>query len=160
FTDAVTFTSTDPHAALPPDTTFTLNDGGTLTVRGAILNRGGVQRLTVTDKANGAVLGTLVLNVTGALPAGPDSLVGRDPDNGQWFAAGSNGSSGFTTALAAGWNPTLTWADVQTGDFNGDGVTDLVGRVQETGQWFVARADGAGHFTTALWDAWNPAVAW
>jgi hypothetical protein len=74
--------------------------------------------------------------------------------------ARTNGSSGFQTGLADAWSPAVTWADVTTGDFNGDGFTDLVGRVQQTGQWFVALSDGKGHFTTALWDGWSPNIAW
>src|SRR5207245_2307295 len=58
------------------------------------------------------------------------------------------------------WNPGVTWADVQTGDFNGDGRTDVVGRYLQGGQWYVALSDGAGHFTTSLWDVWSPDVTW
>src|SRR5437899_6364497 len=33
--------------------------------------------------------------------------------------------------------PNVTWVDVKVGDFNGDGMLDIIGRVQQTGQWWV-----------------------
>jgi hypothetical protein len=50
--------------------------------------------------------------------------------------------------------------DVQVGDWNGDGKADIAGRYKETGQWWVGISDGAGHFNTALWNTWSPAVSW
>jgi hypothetical protein len=100
---------------------------------------------------------------TASIPLPPpavDSIVGRDPASGLWWVGVSNGTSNFITGLADGWNPAVTWTDVQTGDFNGDGHTDLIGRDLQSGRWFVALSDGAGHFTTALWDAWNPSYTW
>src|SRR5438105_3975361 len=78
----------------------------------------------------------------------------------QWFVGLSDGTSQFQTSEWDVWNPAFTWADVQPGDFNGDGRDDLVGRSVESGQWWVALSDGAGHFTTSLWDGWSPNVTW
>src|SRR5207244_10022636 len=50
--------------------------------------------------------------------------------------------------------------DVQTGDFNGDGFSDIVGRAKETGQWWVSLSNGSGGFTTRLWDTWSTGVTW
>jgi hypothetical protein len=71
----------------------------------------------------------------------------------------STGSS-FTTQVGAAWSPAATWVDVQTGDFNGDGFTDLIGRDLQSGAWWVGLSDGHGHFTTTLWAVWSPAVHW
>ena len=89
-----------------------------------------------------------------------DSLVGRDLQDGTWWVGASNWTNTFTNTLADAWSPAVTWVDVHTGDFNGDGFTDIVGRVLQTGQWWVALSDGKGHFTTSLWDAWSPGIAW
>jgi hypothetical protein len=48
---------------------------------------------------------------------------------------------------------------VQVGDFNGDGKADLVGRVPDTGQWWVSVSNGATGSTT-LWGAWAPSLSW
>jgi predicted outer membrane repeat protein len=88
------------------------------------------------------------------------SLVGRDPGTGEWWTALSNGTNGFTNVAAAAWDPSATWVDVQTGDFNGDGFTDIVGRDLRSGQWWVGLSDGHGHFTTSRWATWSPAVHW
>ncbi len=87
--------------------------------------------------------------------AGTYDVVGRDAYTGQWWVSGSG-----TSVLADAWNPTVPWVDVQTGDFNGDGFTDIIGRDLTNGQWWVGLSDGHGHFSTSLWDAWNPNVTW
>jgi hypothetical protein len=86
-------------------------------------------------------------------------LVGRDPATGQWWVSRSTGSS-FKTSVADVWSPSVTWLNVQTGDFTGNGSSDIIGMVKETGQWFVGVPDSQGHFTTRLWDAWNPSCTW
>jgi hypothetical protein len=88
------------------------------------------------------------------------SLVGRDAQSGEWWVGLSNGSDAFTNIPADNWDPSQTWVDVQTGDFNGDGFTDIVGHDLHTGQWWVGLSDGNGHFTTTLWDTWDPTVTW
>jgi uncharacterized protein (TIGR03118 family) len=90
---------------------------------------------------------------------GHDDIVGRVLQTGQWWVGISNGSSGFTTTLWGAWNPAVTWADVKVGDFDGDGTADIIGRVQETGQWWAALSTGSS-FTNSLWATWNPSVTW
>ena len=248
FIDPVMFSGGGPGAALPPSTNFVFSNHGIQTFGGIILNTPGPQTLTVTDSANGSIVGTITLtvgtvelavaptitsaatatflvgtagvtritavgsptpalSVMGVLPAGMefvdtdnglallsgtptvtgtftftitaangvapnatqtftlkvnelDSIVGRDLQNGQWWTGVSNGSSTFTNTYADAWSPAVTWVDVLTGDFNGDGFTDFAGRVLQSGQWWVALSDGKGHFTTSLWDAWSPGIAW
>jgi autotransporter-associated beta strand protein len=87
------------------------------------------------------------------------SIIGRESTSGQWWLGRSNGSQ-FATSLANTWNPAVTWVDVQTGDFNGDGLQDTLGRDRASGSWWVALANGSGGFTNALWGGWSPAVSW
>jgi FG-GAP repeat len=53
----------------------------------------------------------------------------------------------------------VTWVDVQVGDFNGDGKADIVGRVQQSGQWWAGISNGS-FFNNSLWATWNPNVTW
>jgi len=57
------------------------------------------------------------------------------------------------------WSPAVNWTDVHTGDFDGDGTADVIGRDPATGQWWVALSTGSG-FRTSMWGAWSPAVTW
>jgi hypothetical protein len=100
-------------------------------------------------------------------------LTGRVRENGQWWTALSDGSS-FTSDLWATWSTAVTWVDVQVGDFNGDGASDIIGRALETGQWWVGLSrdnmsppsgpflsiDRSPTFFTTLWSTWSPAVTW
>jgi len=88
-----------------------------------------------------------------------DSVVGVDATTGQWWVAKSTGTS-FQTSLWDIWSTDVTWINVQTGDFTGDGSSDIIGMVRQTGQWFVGVPNGQGQFTTREWDAWNPAYTW
>src|SRR5437016_1836393 len=38
-------------------------------------------------------------------------------------------------------------------------MTDIVGRVAQTGQWWVAQSTGSS-FGNSLWTTWNPNVTW
>jgi hypothetical protein len=91
---------------------------------------------------------------------GSSDLAGRISQTGQWWVALSNGSTSFSNALWGTWSPVVTWVDVQIGDFNGDGFTDIIGRVLQTGQWWVAFSNGSNAFSNILWAQWNPSVNW
>jgi hypothetical protein len=52
----------------------------------------------------------------------------------------------------------MGWRDVMTGDFNGDGKQDIVGR-SSAGQWFVGVSDGSS-FSNQLWTTLNTSVTW
>ncbi len=88
-------------------------------------------------------------------------LVGRYSQTGQWWVALSTGSSfSHGSQPWATWNPNVTWADVQVGDFSGDGKDDLAGRWLQAGQWYTGVSNGSTAFTTTLWDTWSPAANW
>jgi autotransporter-associated beta strand protein len=94
---------------------------------------------------------------TGNFTAGKDSDIAGMTAGGQWWVAVSNGSK-FSNQFWGTW-PVATWVDVQTGDFNGDGLTDIAGRNSQTGQWYVAQSTGSS-FNTTIWTTWNPNVTW
>ncbi len=49
--------------------------------------------------------------------------------------------------------------DVQFGDFDGDGQTDIVGRATN-GVWWVAINDGNGGYTNQQWTRWSTSATW
>jgi hypothetical protein len=154
----VHFTSSDNQAVLPGNYTFKAADAGVhVFTNGVTLMTSGGQTVTATDAANGSLTGQVLVKVNnGALKPG---LYGRVSASGQLWAGVSNGSSAFTSALWATWNPNVTWVDVQTGDFNGDGQTDIIGRVAQSGEWWVGLSNGSS-FTTTKWAQWSTAVTW
>jgi hypothetical protein len=97
----------------------------------------------------------------------PTDIVGRDSQTGEWWVGVSNGS-GFDNVAFGSWNPKATWADVRTGDFNGDGLTDIAGLDLQTGQWWVSLASASQggpaafreFFSTSMWAGWNPKASW
>jgi len=92
---------------------------------------------------------------------GKDDIAGRVQPNGRWWVAVSNGSTAFTSSpWGTAWPTTVTWVDVKVGDFNGDGKTDIIGRAQQIGRWWVAYSTGSNSFTNTLYAVWDPSVNW
>jgi autotransporter-associated beta strand protein len=94
---------------------------------------------------------------TGHFTAGKDHDIAGLTANLQWWVAVSNGSS-FINQFWGSW-PASAWVDVQTGDFNGDGLTDIAGRSVQTGQWYVSLSTGSS-FSSSVWTGWNPGITW
>jgi uncharacterized protein (TIGR03118 family) len=85
--------------------------------------------------------------------SGKQDLIGRNPTTGEWMVSVANGAGGYTSSVWGTWSTAVHWVDVQVGDFNGDGKMDIVGRVQETGEWWVGMSSGSS-FVTTKWGAW------
>ena len=83
----------------------------------------------------------------------PEDIVGRLAD-GRWYVAASTGQS-FDTRYWGRWGA-AAWTDVMSGDFNGDGQADVVGRLGN--RWYVGLNTGAP-FQAANWGLWG-AGAW
>lgn len=94
-----------------------------------------------------------VTNTGGGLPK--SDIIGRQNTNGQWFVAASTGTT-FVTSHVGTWSGSaaVTWVDVLVGDFDGNGLQDVVGRWLETGQWWVGLSNGAG-LVNQYWSAWS-----
>lgn len=80
-------------------------------------------------------------------------LVSRVGETGDWYAGISDGTK-FATAYWSTWAPGATWANVQTGDFNGDGRADIIGRYVEANEIYVGISTGSG-YVTGLWATWD-----
>ncbi|MCA9073999.1 MAG: VCBS repeat-containing protein [Planctomycetaceae bacterium] len=82
--------------------------------------------------------------------------------NGTWYilrpSDGGGGTTSFTTAYGGLWSTNVTWINVASGDFDGDGLTDIAGRAS-TGSWYVAKSDG-NRFFNQLWGAWTANKTW
>jgi subtilisin-like proprotein convertase family protein len=87
------------------------------------------------------------------------AILGHDPSSGQVRVAISNGNNAFNDSIFGTLNPFATWVDVITGDFNGDGKTDIAARLLQTGQWYVGINTGNA-FAFTLWATWNPGLTW
>ena len=72
------------------------------------------------------------------------------PNNGVWRVSVSDGER-FDSSRWETWNPTVDWADVLVGDFNGDGKDDLVARVDHNRAVRVSVSLG-NRFTSSRWD--------
>jgi uncharacterized repeat protein (TIGR03803 family) len=103
----------------------------------------------------------IIAYVPGTLTVTPPAIgiIGRVQQSGQWWVGASNGSA-FSSTQPLIWSTGVTWVDVLTGDFNGDGFTDIAGRAKETGDWWVSLANGSGGFTTSKWDTWRTDITW
>ena len=89
---------------------------------------------------------------------GATDVAGR-ASNGAWWVgfAKTDGEVGFTNLRVGGWLTSFTFTSVQTGDFDGDGNTDIAG-LATTGQWFgLFGQDGRG-WTSEVLGSWSPAL--
>jgi hypothetical protein len=97
---------------------------------------------------------TLPVTLTGSRP----DIIGRD-QTGTWTINKNTGAS-FTQTQPIMWNESVQWIDVRTADLNGDGRQDIIGRVRDSGQVWVAVSSGPGAYVNQLWAVWSPAVTW
>ncbi len=118
------------------------------------------------DDVFDADTGQVLDSVTGEiiLMAAPIANTNSDlvgfASNGGWWMAESNGVDGFTNQKGTMWSTSVTWVDVMAGDFNGDGLDDIVGRNAANGDWWVALSNGDGTFTNQKWTRWSTSVNW
>jgi hypothetical protein len=96
-----------------------------------------------------------------SVPATPGQfadVVGRTA-TGSWWISSDSGSTGLLSPTLAGhWSPLAGWRDVQFGDFDGNGLTDLVGRTSG-GAWWVGDNTG-GTFQNRYMGFWSERVGW
>ena len=86
---------------------------------------------------------------------GRSDILGRSAGGSWWAGLSKSDSLGFRNDYMGQWSMLVAWADISTGDFDGDGRSDIVGRVaprlgQAGGRYWVGIAGDEG-FTTTLW---------
>jgi subtilisin-like proprotein convertase family protein len=173
--DVVDITPTPPPGQLNPHNVYEV-DFPTQTVKGTytmvigpnvtdyagnLMNQDSVGNPLETDpngSADDSFTGRFYINTT---PTGPfvSGIVGHDLSSGLLELAISNGVNGFTNASFSSLAPGITWANVHTGDFNGDGKTDIAARNLQTGQWFVGISTGS-IYSFSVWGSWDPTLTW
>jgi hypothetical protein len=165
FTDAGGLTSPSGYSA-----TINWGDGSTST--GTVTQPGGSgTAFNITGSHNYAASGSWTIHTSITDPEGSsvnvvsqvkvlsnDSIVGRT-GSGQIWVGMSNGASSFSSGLWATWSSKVSWQNVQTADFNGDGKADIIGRDPRTGTWWVGISNGSS-FTTTSWGGWSTKVTW
>jgi hypothetical protein len=126
YTGTVRFTSNDPQAVLPAETTFTAGDNGSKSFTGVSLRTAGTRRVTVVDTSNATITGSAEVQVGAAAPS--RLLFAQQPGSRQSVRASLGNvqvrivdAYGNTTAVNA---PAITVALVQQG-VTLDGVTQV-----------------------------------
>lgn len=77
---------------------------------------------------------------------------------GQWYAISDDGGAAFVRQVGS-WTPGVTWGNVTVGDFNGDGVDDVIARNMNTNAWVVGERSSTGLLFRTV-GVWSTAVAW
>jgi hypothetical protein len=169
FSGTVHFSSSDPHAALPADYTFTATDSGTHTF-GALLATAGTQSLMVIDLASGRVLGTQGFLVTAAAADHFDLSAPSSATAGQSFsvtvfardrfgnvATGYRGTIHFTSSDSRG--PILPADYIFTVDDNGVHAFPAVTLAMAGSQTLTATDTATSSIRGTAIVAVNPAAA-
>lgn len=98
---------------------------------------------------------------------GKDDIVARlnqsgHADHGKWVILRQvDGTYYFVLHSESAWDTAVTWADVQVGDFNGDGKDDVIGRNAATGVFKVAMTTLVGSqlkFVNSTWVTWSTSI--
>ena len=78
--------------------------------------------------------------------------------DGSWWVSLNKADGSFVNQNWANWSASSNWSQIQVGDFNGDGKTDLLG-IYKDGSFYLGVSTGAA-FTTQFWGKWDVAANW
>lgn len=78
---------------------------------------------------------------------GREDLVARQVATGRWYMLSSSATS-IQTSLIEAWTPNTTYAQVWSGDFNGDSRIDLIGLDSNLSTWQGLLSTTGGAYTT------------
>ncbi len=76
------------------------------------------------------------------------------PEGGKWIVNIASGPTSFTSSLWVDLERDAGWGSHGTGDFNGDGLSDIASFHQPSGQWWVSQSTG-NSFTATNWTPIN-----
>jgi len=160
-----------PGSVIPPGASINWGDGtspsnGTVTQPGGTgspfvvtgshtYTKAGSYTISVTINDLG---GSTTSTTTTATVTESNDIVGRVVQNDQLWTGVSTGSS-FNSFMWGSLDPSINWVDPVSGDFNGDGLTDIAARDANTGNWWVGLSNGSG-FTMSVWTTWSTIATW
>lgn len=90
---------------------------------------------------------------------GLNDMVGRAASDGSLIVAINTGASSFAAATWGSLTTITTWTDIFVGDFNGDGMDDVMGRADSDGSFWLAESNGSG-FTNSYWGGLLNSITW
>jgi hypothetical protein len=91
---------------------------------------------------------------------GRDSIAARNSNNAWWLLSYDNASSSFTSTKMSTWSTAVTWTNIVSDDFDGDGADDIAGRIQENGVWWVIGKQGGQFQNSKFSGAWPTTAQW
>lgn len=108
----------------------------------------------LTGSANASI------NLTAQAGDSLELVVGFNPVTGQWIGSSLPGTGTGETKVLAQWatSAQVGWNNGLTGDFNGDGVVDVVARTSNGELWVGASPAAAGSLNTSMWGWFSPAI--
>ena len=165
YTGTIHFTSSDPKAVLPADTTFTAADNGRHTFTGVQFRTAGMEAITVTDTVTASITATSVVTVVGGPAAALTILMGNQQSANinsvyrlplQVMATDSLGNPSAGASVTFTAPSTNADASFTGGSSTFTGVTNSLGQLTTT----TLTADGVtGTFTVSAITAGAPAVS-
>ncbi|MBA3314878.1 MAG: VCBS repeat-containing protein [Planctomycetaceae bacterium] len=118
-----------------------------------------ISSITRPTAVDWAALDDIGWDVTAPPAPGVYADVLGQSSNGNWWISSNSGASGLSAPTIAGhWNSAAGWRDVQFGDVDGNGLTDIVGRTAG-GAWWVGLNTG-GNFENRYFGSWSSLVGW
>ena len=99
---------------------------------------------------------------------GSDDIAVRNAANGEWWVgfssptrtAGGIDRVELQNTYLGSWSPKVEWDDVQTGDFNGDGRVDILGRVASSNELWVAETNAGARFDIRYYGRLSTQAQW
>ena len=97
---------------------------------------------------------TVRINVQDVVERAHADIISRNSATNEWFAYRSNGTS-FSRGSVGTWASGVNFAGTMTGDFNGDGLTDVVAQNPNNNRWFVGIMSPTGLMNGSWGDSWT-----
>ena len=91
---------------------------------------------------------------------GKDDVLLQNAKDGSCYIWELNGVNGLVDSGFVGWAPGTTWQVKSSGDFNGDGKSDVLLQNSVTNECYVWQLNGTGALVGAGYVGWDPASEW
>lgn len=93
---------------------------------------------------------------------GKIDIAGRSAITGEWFLLLARPKAlSFKIQSSGTWSPSQNYVDILSSDFTGDGYSDIIGRVQATGKWYIKLGSPLGLSTSdQIFGAWASQINW